>query len=148
MGIAVENIGSIMGKTANTTDVNLFNFGGSYTKFYFLIRMGSYRPGDFIEATGDSDRDEDYGTGWRAYLKPYTTFNSLADGGGSRRYGGYPEVGGTGPSTTGISHPYVADIYAIVKPDRVVNEYIQVNSAQNVVTAQTYFKNAIDTILP
>lgn len=145
MGIDVQNIGGIMGKTTNKNAINLFNFGGSYTKFFFLIRNGTYRPGDYSDI-GEGRFEENNGT--RSYLKPSTIFNTLADGNGDFKFGGYPDLGGTGPSTQGYSHNYAHDIYAIVKPDRTVNEYIQVDSGENVVTAQTHFKNAIDIFLP
>lgn len=139
-GLSGGTINKISGIDATT----LFNFGGSTTKYYYLIRVRGSRTGDFSN-TGNPPgvRQYTYQTGWRLYRKPNDSYNGLIGGNG-----GYTEVASS-LGEFGEQHFYAKDIYAVVTPARG-KTYTQFDSLGGSETPTAYHTNTLsgDTNFP
>ena len=137
MGVPEGDIGKIMGKTA----ADVFNFNGSTTKFFYMIKVIGYRSGTFTDNSGE--RNYSVPKGHMTWRKKNSTYNP----GSTAEPAGRIFEGTVNSSGYANAEYYVVDCYGIVTPARTVT-YEQWSSSEVSQTASAYHKGIIDLYLP
>jgi len=137
MGVPEGNIGKVMGKTATDT----FNFGGSNSKFFYVVKVYVSRPGSFPDI--EDERFYRINLGHNVRRKKNGDYDPSGTNPSGSIFEGIVDDDG-GIVNRGF---YIVDCYGIVSPDRTAT-YLQFSSSEVSVTPTIYVTNAIDLYLP